>query len=161
MVYYVIVRQSNIMRSLTIIFLFLFSFVARSEEISGLSAFAEEYWAAVRSQDPQKIYAFYDPQVFSALSPAETDLMKKYWMQSYSEILKKQGDSYQITFKALPDEANPLPTWQWAARPQYQIEIQTFRHVPNGKEGLTGLTDMVIQKEDRFFIIRKLEKRLI
>ena len=43
---------------------------------------------------------------------------------------------------------------RWAAKPEYQIEIQTFRNVPNGKEGLTMLLDMVIQKDGRFFIIR-------
>jgi len=31
---------------------------------------------------------------------------------------------------------------------------QAFRNIPSGKVGLTGLSDMVVQKEDRFFIIR-------
>lgn len=142
------------MRYLTIALLLLSSLVARSEEMPGLSLFAEEYWSAVRSQDPQKIFAMYDSKVFSDLSPAEVDFIKEYWMKGYSETAKKQGDSYAITSKRLSSDASPFPTWRWAAKPQFQIEIQTFRNVSNGKEGLTVLADVVIQREDRFFIIR-------
>jgi hypothetical protein len=142
------------MRYLTFGLLLLSALVARAEDISGLNAFAEEYWSAIRTQDPQKIFAFYDSKVFSELSPAEADFLKEYWIKSYLNAAKQQGDSYQITAKALPAEANLLPTWRWAAKPQYQIEIQTFKNVENGKENLTMLGDVVVQKEGRFFIIR-------
>jgi hypothetical protein len=80
--------------------------------------------------------------------------MKQYWMEGYADTARQQGDSYEITSKTLGTDAAPFPGWRWAAKPEYQIEIQTFRNVPNGKEGLTMLLDMVIQKDGRFFIIR-------
>ena len=142
------------MQYLTFALLLLSALVARSEDIPGLNAFAEEYWAAIRTQDPQKIFALYDPKVFADLSLAEGDFIKEYWIKSYLDAAKQQGDSYQITAKAFPADANPLPTWRWAARPQYQVEIHTFKNVENGKEGLTMMGDVVVQKEGRFFIVR-------
>lgn len=139
---------------LTLVFLLLASLVARSEEVPGLSAFAEAYWRAIRSEDPQKIFALYDPKVFSDLLPEEADFIKERWMKSYLEAARKQGDSYAIASKALPDDALPFAEWRWAAKPQYQIEIQTFRKVSNGREGLSGVAEMVIAKGDRFFIVR-------
>ena len=143
------------MRYLITIALMLFSSLAvRAGDIPGLTEFAEQYWSAVRSQDPEKIYALYEPKIFSDLSPTEAEFMKQYWMEGYADTARQQGDSYEITSKTLGGDASPFPDWRWAAKPEYQIEIQTFRNVPNGKEGLTMLLDMVIQRNGRFFIIR-------
>jgi hypothetical protein len=143
------------MRYLITLALTLISSIAlRAGDVPGLTEFAEEYWAAVRSQDPEKIYALYEPKIFSDLSPDESESMKKYWMEGYADIARQQGDSYETTSKTLDSDAAPFPTWRWAAKPEYQIEIQTFRNIPNGKEGLAMLSDMVIQKDGRFFIIR-------
>jgi hypothetical protein len=143
------------MRYLITLALTLISSIAlRAGDVPGLTEFAEQYWSAVRSQDPEKIYALYEPKIFSDLSPDESESMKKYWMEGYADIASQQGDSYELRSKTLDSDAAPFPTWRWAAKPEYQIEIQTFRNVPNGKEGLTMLLDMVIQKDGRFFIIR-------
>lgn len=143
------------MRYLTTLALTLiFSVALRAGDVPGLTEFAEEYWAAVRSQDPEQIYALYEPKIFSDLSPDEAEFMKQYWMEGYADTARQQGDSYQVTLNTLGADADPFPGWRWAAKPEYQIEIQTFRNVPNGKEGLTMLLDMVIQKDGRFFIIR-------
>jgi hypothetical protein len=139
---------------ITIAFILFSSLAVRAGDIPGLTEFAEEYWAAVRSQDPEKIYALYEPKIFSDLSPAEANFMKQYWMEGYADTSRQQGDSYELTSKTLDSDATPFPGWRWAAKPEYQIEIQTFRNVLNGKEGLTMLLDMVIQKDGRFFIIR-------
>ncbi|HWL52359.1 MAG TPA: hypothetical protein VNQ90_07985 [Chthoniobacteraceae bacterium] len=147
-------NKKNIMRHLAIALLLLTSLVARSEDAPGLSAFAEEYWSAICSGDPQKIYALYDPEVFSNLSPAEADFIKESWMKGYGKTAEKQGDSYQITSKKLPESAHPFPEWRWAAKPEYQIEIQTFRNIPNGRTHLTMLAEMVAAKGNRFYIIR-------
>jgi hypothetical protein len=131
------------MRYLITIALMLFSSLAvRAGDIPGLTGFAEQYWSAVRSQDPEKIYALYEPKIFSDLSPPEAEFMKQYWMEGYADTAKQQGDSYELTSKTLDSDATPFPGWRWAAKPEYQIEIQTFRNVPNGKEGLTMLLDI-------------------
>jgi hypothetical protein len=143
------------MRYLITLALTLISSIAlRAGDVPGLTEFAEEYWAAVRSQDPEKIYALYEPKIFSDLSPPEAEFIKQYWMEGYADTAKQQGDSYELRSKTLDTDAAPFPNWRWAAKPEYQIEIQTFRNVPNGKEGLTMLLDMVIQRDGRFFIIR-------
>ena len=143
------------MRYLITIALTLLSSVAlRAGDVPGLTEFAEEYWSAVRSQHQEKIYSLYEPKIFSELSPAEAESMKQYWMEGYADTARQQGDSYEITSKTLDTDAAPFPGWRWAAKPEYQIEIQTFRNIPNGKEGLTMLLDMVIQRDGRFFIIR-------
>ena len=57
------------MRYLITIALTLLSSVAlRAGDVPGLTEFAEEYWSAVRSQDPEKIYALYEPKIFSETS---------------------------------------------------------------------------------------------
>lgn len=143
------------MKHVITIALMLFSCLGgRAGDVPGLTEFAEEYWSAVRSQDPEKIYALYEPKIFSNLSPAEADFMKQYWMEGYVETASKQGDSYEIASKTLGGDTSVFPDWRWAAKPQYQVEIQTFTKLPNGKEGLTMLADMVVQRDGRFFIIR-------
>ena len=87
--------------------------------------------------------------------------MKQYWMEGYADTARQQGDSYEITSKTLDTDAAAFPGWRWAAKPEYQIEIQTFRNVPNGKEGLTMLLDMVIQRDGRFFIIRAVPPEVV
>jgi hypothetical protein len=149
------VANKNTMRYLITLALTLISSIAlRAGDVPGLTEFAEEYWAAVRSQDPEKIYALYEPKIFSDLSPAEAEFIKQYWFEGYADTANQQGDSYELRSKTLDTDAAPFPNWRWAAKPEYQIEIQTFRNVPNGKEGLTMLLDMVTRRDGRFFIIR-------
>ena len=142
------------MRYLFILTLIFVSFPALAEETPGLNAFAEQYWSAIKSRDVEKIFALYDPAVLGQLTPEESEFMKKYWMESYSRTADKEGDSYEITSKTLPADSNPLPEWRWSSKPQYQITIQTLKNVPQGKEGLTTLFDMAIERNGRFYIVR-------
>ncbi len=154
------------MRCLTFAFVILISQVLYAEEIPGIGEFSEQYWSAIRSKDPQKIFALFDSRVFEQLTPEESEFLKKTWMRGYVNNAEQQGDSYKIATKSFPREGDPLPEWRWAAKPEYQIEIQTFKKVENGTEGLTLILDLAIQRDGRFYIIRpvppveKLERQM-
>ncbi len=126
----------------------------RAEEPPELSAFAEAYWAAIQTGDAEKIYALYDPAVFTSISAPEADFLKTYWMKGYAANALNSGDFHEIRTKKLLGNDTPFPDWRWASKPEYQIEIETFRRVADGSEGLTMIADLVISKEGRFYIIR-------
>lgn len=142
------------MRLVIIVLLLLSPLIARSSDTAELNQFVEAYWSAIRSRDPEEIFAFYDPRVFSQLSPAEAAFVKEYWTKVYLRSADQQGDSHEIRVKPLEAGGNLLPDWRWTTKPEYQVEIHTFRAVENGKEGVTMIADTAAKIDGKYHIVR-------
>jgi hypothetical protein len=99
--------------------------------------FANEYWAAVKSKNTEKIFSYMDPRCLQQLTPDEQKFVKADWIKTLNQAADNQGDSQEITAQSFPATAPlPFPTWRWSAKPEYVIQVQTFKKVPSGKEGL-------------------------
>ncbi len=127
-----------------------------ADDLSKVEAIADQYWAAIRSKEPQKIYALFDPAIFDGLTPEEIDAVKAQWAPNYEMMTTKEGDSFEILARKWDSDEEPFAGkgWHWPIKPQYQFQIQTFRNVPNGRESLHVIYDLAVINDGKVLIIR-------
>jgi hypothetical protein len=127
-----------------------------ADDLAAVKAIAEQYWAAIRSKDPERIYALFDPAIFNELSPSEVAALKEKWNRNYLIMCTKEGDSYEVDAQQWNSEESPLAEkgWHWPGKPQYQFQIQTFKNVAIGRERNYGITELAVEKEGKILIIR-------
>lgn len=64
-----------------------------------IQEFANEYWAAVKSMNPERIFSYFDPRVFEQLTPEEQKFVKEDWLKGLIQTADNRGDSQEITTK--------------------------------------------------------------